>query len=84
MSPDLEQYFDNYNTLFNSSGWQQFASELSNKILQLSELDSIKDSDDLYFRKGQIDACRAILAMPDSVALARQQAEGEVEDVEDL
>lgn len=75
MTPEMEAYFDKYNELFNRDGYAQFKEEIEGIIDDLSELSTIKDSDELFFRKGQIDAFRRILNFQDTVAMAREQAE---------
>jgi hypothetical protein len=82
MTPELEAYFDKYNELFNSNGYAQFKEEIEGTIKDLSELSTIKSSDELFFRKGQIDAFRRILNYQDAVAIAREQAEET--DVQDI
>jgi len=81
MTPELEDYFDNYNSLFNHAGYTQLIEEINNRISNLSELSTISSADDLFFRKGQLDAFRAILAFQDAVGFAREQAEEDVQDI---
>jgi hypothetical protein len=56
MTPELETYFDNYNELFNSEGFKQLVQELSSNATQLADIQTVKDQEDLYFRKGQVAA----------------------------
>lgn len=77
MTPELEEYFDNYNALFNHSGYDQLIEEITSKIKSLSEVSSISNAEDLFFRKGQIDSLRSILSLQDTVGFAREQAEEE-------
>lgn len=81
MTPELEDYFDNYNSLFNHVGYAQLLEEIANKISSLSELSTISGADDLFFRKGQLDAFRTILAFQDTIGFAREQAEEDVQDI---
>ena len=41
MKPELETYFNNYNELFNLSGFKQLLDELSNNIKTLSNKSGI-------------------------------------------
>ena len=77
MSPELETYFNNYNELFNHSGFKQLLEELSNNINKLSDLSSVKDLEDLFFRKGQVAAFTAILNLDGTIEAAREQAEAD-------
>ena len=75
MTPELETYFNNYNELFNHSGFKQLLEELSNNIEKLSDLTSIKDVEELFFRKGQIAAFNAVINLEGTVSATREQAE---------
>ena len=77
MKPELETYFNNYNELFNHKGFKQLLDELSNNIQSLSNLQTIKDVEELFFRKGQITAYSAIINLEGTIEAARQQAEEE-------
>lgn len=79
MTPELEAYFNNYNELFNHSGFKQLLDELSSNIKQLSDLTSIKDVDELFFRKGQVAAFNAVINLEGTVSATREQAEEEKE-----
>ena len=81
MTPELETYFNNYNELFNHSGFKQLLEELSNNIEKLSDLTSIKDVEELFFRKGQIAAFSAVINLEGTVSATREQAEEVKEDV---
>tara|TARA_B100000214_G_C23672666_1_gene492703 strand:+ start:384 stop:629 length:246 start_codon:yes stop_codon:yes gene_type:complete len=80
MKPELETYFNNYNELFNHSGFKQLLDELSNNIKTLSNVQNIKDLEELFFRKGQITAFTAIINIQGTIDAAREQAEENKED----
>lgn len=84
MNTELETYFDNYNELFNSEGFKQLVKELSDNALRLADIQSVKDAEDLHFRKGQVAALASVINLPDTIAAAREQAEAESEEVEDV
>ena len=75
MTPELETYFDNYNELFYHDGFKQLLVEVSNNIKQLSNVTTIKDEEELFFRKGQIAAFNAIINLDGTIEAAREQAE---------
>lgn len=52
MSPDDEQYYENYLDLFLTEGWKQFVQE-AQELLDSFEIEEIKDGEDLAFVKGQ-------------------------------
>tara|TARA_R100000808_G_C2148019_1_gene156070 strand:- start:601 stop:846 length:246 start_codon:yes stop_codon:yes gene_type:complete len=80
MKPELETYFNNYNELFNHSGFKQLLEELSNNIKTLSNVQNIKDLEELFFRKGQITAFSAVINIEATINAAREQAEENKED----
>jgi hypothetical protein len=61
MTPELETYFDNYNVLFNSEGFKQLVEELSRNATQLADIQTVKDVEDLFFRKGQVSAFATVI-----------------------
>ena len=81
MTPELETYFNNYNELFNQAGFKQLVEELVDNSKELSDVRTIKDVEELFFRKGQIAAFATIITLEDSIIAAREQAEEEEEDV---
>ena len=80
MKPELETYFNNYNELFNHSAFKQLLDELSNNIKTLSNVQNIKDLEELFFRKGQITAFSAVVNIQGTIGAAREQAEESKED----
>ena len=42
MTPELEEYFNNYNELFNHAGFKQLIEELANNARQLADLQQLK------------------------------------------
>lgn len=79
LTPELEAYYDTYNELFNSKGFKQLTVDLEEQARQLADIQSVKDNDDLFFRKGQVAILAYLLNLPDVVSNAREQAELEDE-----
>lgn len=79
LTPELETYYDTYNELFNSKGFKQLTVDLEEQARQLADIQTVKDNDDLFFRKGQVAILAYILNLPDVVSNAREQAELEDE-----
>ncbi len=52
MSPEDQQYYENYLDLFLTEGWKQFVQE-AQELLDSFEIEEIKDGEDLAFVKGQ-------------------------------
>ena len=77
MTPELETYFDNYNELFNHEGFKQLLEEISATTTTLSDIQSIKDNEELFFRKGQVAAFATIVNLQATIEATREQAEAE-------
>ena len=82
MKPELETYFNNYNELFNHEGFKQLIQELSKNAVQLSDIQTVKDADDFFFREGQVAALASVINLQATIEAAREQAEVE-EEVDD-
>lgn len=80
MDRELEDYFDNFNMLFAQKGYKQLCEEIEGNIERLSDISTVKDEQELFFRQGQIAAYRTILNFQGTVEAAREQAE----DVQDI
>ena len=58
---ETQQYYDNYFNLFQTDGWKQLTEELQQNALVNNSVESTKDANDLYMRKGQINILAYIL-----------------------
>ena len=84
MTPELETYFDNYNELFNHEGFKQLLQELSTNAQQLADIQTVKDVEDLFLRKGQVAAFATVINLQGTIEVAREQAEVEEEGPVDV
>ena len=84
MTPELETYFDNYNELFNHEGFKQLVQELSTNAQQLADIQTVKDSEELFYRKGQVAALATVINLQATIEVAREQAEVEEEGLVDV
>ena len=80
MKPELETYFNNYNELFNHEGFKQLIQELSNNAITLADIQTVKDTEDFLFRKGQVAALAFVINLENTIAVSREQAEEEEVD----
>lgn len=84
MSTELEVYFNNYNELFNSEGFKQLLGELNNNVTQLVDIQTVKDTEQLFYRKGQVAAFATIINLQATIEAAREQAEAEEQEPIDV
>ena len=63
MDQQTQEYYDNYFNLFTTNGWKQLLEDFNNNALQINSVEATKDSDDMYFRKGQLNVLAYLLNM---------------------
>jgi len=84
MTPELKEYFDNYNALFNHAGFKQLIEELASNAQRLADAQTIKDQEELFYRKGQIAAFATVINLESTITAARDQAESEEQEELDV
>jgi len=80
MNRDLEHYYNVYFDLFRSEGWKQIIEELSENAENVSSIESIKDQNDLYFRKGQLNVLGHLINLESITLSAYEEAMQEDEE----
>jgi hypothetical protein len=80
MEPELEKYFNVYFDLFNTEGWKQLTEEFRNNGNVINSVESTKDVDDMYFRKGQLNVIAHLVNFEASVEQAHTEAKESNED----
>jgi len=82
MEPELQTYFNDYDDLFLTSGWKQLVNEFAQNATVINSVEATTDSDDLHFRKGQLNIIASIIHFQ---ALIRQaQEDAEAPNAEDI
>ena len=84
MAPELEKYYNNYFSLFRNKGWKQLMEELNNTVAQTNDVQNIKDSEDLFIRKGQLAVMANILNLEATVRASHEQVVAEEQDVQSI
>ena len=67
MDQETQQYYDNYFNLFSTDGWKQLTEELNQNALVINSVESTKDANDLYMRKGQLNVLAYILNLESTI-----------------
>jgi CRISPR/Cas system CMR subunit Cmr4 (Cas7 group RAMP superfamily) len=83
MNKELEDYYNNFFELFRTNGWKQLIEELNNNIEQTDNLETVKDEQDLFFRKGQLAVFKSFTNLELVIRTAQEQAELEEESEDD-
>lgn len=61
MDKETQEYYDNYFSLFRQKGWTQLMNDFGNNAQQINSVEATKDSDDMFFRKGQLNILAYLL-----------------------
>ena len=63
MDQELQTYYDNYFNLFMTEGWRQLMEDFGSNVSQINSVEATKDSEDLQFRKGQLNVLAHLINM---------------------
>ena len=74
LTKEEEEYYNNYFDMFNAKGWQQLVEELKTNLVNVNSVQSTKDVDDMYFRKGQLNVLNSIVNLDNSIDAAYKDA----------
>jgi len=77
IDPELEKYYNNYHDLFMSTGWKQLLEDLVGNASVINSVEVTKDSNDLYFRKGQLSIIANLVNLESQITAAEEQANEE-------
>lgn len=67
MNQKLEKYYNDYFDLFGTDGWKQLMEDLSENSKVINNVRATKDSEDMYFRKGQLNVLDYMLNLQDTM-----------------
>lgn len=79
MTHELELYYRNFRDLFRNEGWKQLIADLKENAVLINSVEVTKDSNDLYFRKGQLTIIANLLNLEAQIDISEKQAEEEEE-----
>jgi len=74
---DLENYFEKYWELFASEGWHQFIEDMEDNRTLMSDMMAVKDANDFYYRKGQLEALNRIVNFQSALEAAYKEHDDE-------
>lgn len=77
MAPSLQKYYEESFSMMATQGWTDLLEDLQKLKDSLNNLSLVTDTQDLYFRKGQIDILDLILKRKDTCEQVYQELENE-------
>ena len=69
---DLEQYYNTYRDLFANEGFKLLVQDLANNANVINSVEATKDSNDMYFRKGQLSIIANIINLEAQIEAAEE------------
>lgn len=73
MDKETEDYFGHLTDMFRSEGWKILMDELTSEVDNLTHVESIKDEQELYFRKGQLLVMKNMLNLESTMEASRAE-----------
>ena len=74
MDKELEQYYNTYFDLFSSSGWKQYVQDVRDNRAIMSDVLTVKDGNDLFYRKGVLETLDRVLNFESAIEAAHEEA----------
>lgn len=74
MDRQLEDYYNNFYEMFRTEGWKQLMEEVGNNAEIANDIETTKDQQDLYFRKGQLAVFRSLTTLEEVIQASEEQA----------
>ena len=76
MDKELQEYYDNYFSLFQHAGWKQLMEDLEDTTESFDVL-KLKDAKELHYAQGQLNILNTLLNWKDSMSNAYENIKQE-------
>ena len=77
MAPNLQKYYEDSFTMMSTQGWTDLMEDLNKLKDSLNNLSQVTDTQELFFRKGQLDILDLILKRKDTCEQVYEELENE-------
>ena len=77
MDQELQRYYENLLQLFTQDGWKDFIEDIKGNSDVLSDILTITDEKQLWYRRGQLEAVNRILSYESTIKNAYEDNTGE-------
>jgi hypothetical protein len=77
LAPDLQKYYEESFNMMSTQGWADLLEDLNKLKDSLNNLSLVTDTQDLFFRKGQIDILDLILKRKDTCEQVYEELQNE-------
>tara|TARA_R110000868_G_scaffold91009_2_gene252357 strand:+ start:500 stop:742 length:243 start_codon:yes stop_codon:yes gene_type:complete len=76
MDQELQRYYENLLQLFTQDGWKDFIEDIKGNSDVLSDILTITDEKQLWYRRGQLEAVNRILSYESTIKNAYEDNTG--------
>ena len=66
MTKEDEEYYRMFVDMFRSDSWKQLILDLQDNVSSINNVEALKDVNDMYYRKGQINVLASIINLETS------------------
>lgn len=74
LDKETETYYNNFFELFNNVGWKQLIEELTVNANVVNSVETVKDSEELFIRKGQLSVLAQMLNLETTINTSYEEA----------
>ena len=74
MDQENQAYYDKYFSLFMTDGWKQLMEDFGSNVANINSVEATKDSEDLQFRKGQLNVLAHLLNLENIMTTNYEEA----------
>ena len=74
MDKETQEYYDKYFSLFMTDGWKQLMEDFGSNVANINSVEATKDSEDLQFRKGQLNVLGHLLNLENIMTTNYEEA----------
>lgn len=61
MDKETQEYYESLLELFIQKGWKTYQEDLSRSLTNLSDIETISDEKQFWFRRGQVDILKTLI-----------------------
>lgn len=77
MLPELEQYYNERFTMFNTQGWKDLVEDMQEMVKSYNNVTTINGVDEFYKRQGQLDILNWLLSLKETSETAFEELNSE-------
>jgi hypothetical protein len=80
MEKELQVYYENLLDLFTRDGWKQFIEDIQDNADILSDITTIPDEKQFWYRRGQLEAILRVLSYESTIKSSYEDFERDLDE----